>query len=214
MESVGMVLCVHAEKPGSFCLQRETDYLPLLHQVASSFPKLRIVIEHITSAQTVEWLESSRLPNVAATITAHHLRLSLDDVIGDKIEPHNFCKPVAKRPYDRDRLVRAAASGHPRYFLGTDSAPHPRGDKECAHGCAGVFMAPLALSVVAEAFEEVDALHKLEAFTSLNGAHFYGLPPNKGSLKLVRKPWTVPEEYNGVVPLWAGKTIQWKVKEG
>ena len=218
MASVGMMLCVHGEKPGAFCLDREEAFLrDILPQIASAFPRLRIVVEHVSTAAAVSWVRHHRATSgnstVAATITAHHLVLTLDDVVGDTLSPHNFCKPLAKRQEDRSALIEAATSGDPAFFLGTDSAPHARSDKESASGCAGVFTAPVALPVLAQVFEEADALNRLEQFTSVSGARFYNLPLNEGTFFLQRLPQQVPQEYNGVVPFLAGQQLGWSVSE-
>lgn len=210
MEEVGILLLLHGEAPGHFCLDREVVFLNYLMQLVRDFPRLRIVLEHITTQEAVSAVLS--LPDtVAATITLHHLELTLDDVIGDKLHPHNFCKPVAKRPPDRQALLDAALSGNPKFFFGSDTAPHKIGDKECADGCAGVFTAPVAMPRLVEIFEKNNSLRQLEGFVSLHGARHYGLPSNESMLKLVREPWVVPMEYAGVRPYLAGETLQWKV---
>ncbi|HTM67921.1 MAG TPA: dihydroorotase [Candidatus Binatia bacterium] len=210
MEQAGMVLCLHGETPGVFSLDREKTFLETLRGIALAFPRLRIVLEHVTTADAVREVE--RLPDtVAATITAHHLFLTLDDVIGGSLRPHAFCKPVAKRPEDREALIAAATGGNPKFFLGTDSAPHLRGRKECDGGCAGVFSAPVAMEAYAAIFERRDALGRLEDFASAFGARFYGLSLNEGTLTLAREPWKVPPELHGVVPFLAGETIDWRV---
>lgn len=218
MSSVDMVLCIHSEKPGVFCLDREAAFLrDILPRIVSSFPRLRIVVEHVSTAAAVDWVRNyratTRTSTVAATITAHHLVLTLDDVVGDTLSPHNFCKPLAKRQEDRAALIEAATSGDPAFFLGTDSAPHTRANKECASGCAGVFTAPVALPVVAQIFEEADALDRLDQFTSVSGARFYNLPLNSGTVVLKRNPQRVPQEYNGVVPFLAGQQLGWSVSD-
>jgi dihydroorotase len=155
--------------------------------------------------------------NVAGTITAHHLINTLDDVIGDGIHPHAYCKPVPKTPADRDALINAALfENGGRFFFGSDSAPHRRIDKESACGCAGVFSAPVALSVLAEVFLGDDRRYtkELQAFTSERGADFYSLPRNTGTITLERREWTVPDEIGGVVPLWAGRVARWRVAGG
>lgn len=215
MEEVGMLLLIHGEKPSAFCMDREKAFLTTVYEIAKEFPKLHIVLEHITTADAVETVLA--LPdNVAATITVHHLLLTLDDVVGDKIQTHHFCKPIAKRPADRDSLIEAATgkmSGAHKFFFGSDSAPHLKGAKECAEGCAGVFSAPVALPLLVEIFEQHDALNHLENFVSRNGARFYRLPFNPGTITIVKKDWVVPVEYDGVVPFRAGKTISWQVLE-
>ena len=213
MQECGMLALFHGESPerGVFCLDREAAFLRILTRTASSFPRLKMVMEHVTTAEAVNHVRGLG-NNVAATITVHHLCLTLDDVLGDKLEPHHFCKPVAKRQEDREALLRAATSGDPQCFLGTDSAPHLKGAKECASGCAGIFTAPVAIPLLFEIFEERDAVEKLEDFCSGFGADFYGIPRNKETITLVREPWTVPEICDGVVPFRAGKEMAWKVK--
>jgi dihydroorotase len=139
------------------------------------------------------------------------MRVTLDDLLGDKLNPHLFCKPILKRPSDRDAVLQAATSGNPKFFLGSDSAAHPVETKECACGAAGVYTAPLLLPVLVETFDAVGRLDKLESFTSRFGAEFYGLPLNKGYVELAAQSWTVPNSYDGVVPFMAGHTFKWKV---
>ncbi len=210
MQRADMVLCLHGETPDIPILDRETHFLMTLGNLASEFPRLRIVLEHLSTAAAVEMVK--RLPeNVGATITAHHLRLTLDDVIGDTLRPHHFCKPVAKRPEDRLALLKAAMSGNPKFFFGSDSAPHARSAKECAEGCAGVFSAQVALPLLATIFEENGQLGMLEEFVSINGACFYRKPTNPGRTTLVKQPWRVPNEENyGRLPFMAGETLPWK----
>jgi dihydroorotase len=216
MEEAGMVLCLHGEMPGDFCMDRERAFLGVVEALAQDYPRLRIVLEHITTNAAVVMVK--RLPNrVAATITPHHLLLTLDDVVGDKLQPHHFCKPIAKAPNDRLALIQAATSGNPKFFLGTDSAPHQREEKECASGCAGVFSAPVAMEVLAEVFEDQNALERLEAFTSEFGARFYGLPLNDSHVSLVKQetPYRVPEYVDfgrddwALAPLRRGGTLRW-----
>jgi dihydroorotase len=211
MERAGMVLCLHGEEPGEFCLERESYFLDALEGLAGSFPRLRIVLEHLSSEEAVETVLA--LPEtVAATITAHHLVLTLDDVIGGKLQPHHFCKPLPKTPADRAALIEAAISGNPKFFFGSDSAPHRIPTKECADGAAGVFSAPTALPVLAGVFEHEDALDRFEAFVSGHGARFYGLSPNEGAITLERRPWKGRLRYCGeYVPFMAGKPIDWRV---
>lgn len=212
MEEVGMVLCLHGEESGVFCMDRERAFVQnTLSHIARHFRNLKIVLEHITTAVAVHAVQALG-PNVAGTITVHHLELTLDDVVGGRINPHNFCKPIAKRPEDKQALRAAAFSGSPKFFLGTDSAPHLRHTKECAHGCAGVFTAPVALSVLAAIFEEIDEMDVLEPFCSEHGARFYGLPLNEDRITLVRKRWKVPEHYDNIVPYKAGQVLQWQVE--
>ncbi len=210
MQDESMVLCVHGEMPGVFVLDREREFLSTLSTIAEAFPQLRIVFEHVSTLEAVQCI--AQLPaNVAATITVHHLFLTLDDVIGDLLEPHHFCKPVAKGYRDREALIEAALSGSPKFFLGTDSAPHSREKKECASGCAGIFTSPVAMPILAELFSIANLPENLEGFTSVHGARFYRLPLNEDRLTLVQDPWTVPQHYAGVVPFRAGETLNWRV---
>jgi dihydroorotase len=213
MEECGMLALFHGESPDPnvFCLDREVEFLKTLKMIASTFPRLRIVLEHVTTAAAVECVAELG-DNVAATITVHHLFLTLDDVIGGRLEPHNFCKPVAKRPEDRAALIAATTSGNPKFFLGTDSAPHLKRDKECASGCAGNYTAPVATPLLVQRFLEVDAPGKLENFYSGFGADHYGLPRNRERITLVREKWTVQPEYDGVVPFYAGREMAWRVE--
>ena len=213
MEAGGMVLSVHGEMPLAPSLEREARFLCELEWLATQFPKLKIVMEHITTRKAVEAVCS--LPStVAATITVHHLFLTLDDVIGGKLNPHHFCKPIAKTLDDRAAVQEAAISGNPKFFFGSDSAPHRRENKECGAGEAGIFTSPVAPSLLAEFFESRESLHRLESFVSRFGAEFYGLPLNKGTITLIKEPWEVPRIYSSfIVPFKAGETLQWKVVE-
>ena len=215
MQECGMVLCLHGEMPGEdiYCLDREARFLPVLYEIARDFPRLKIVLEHISTDAAVRTVLT--MPgNVAATITVHHMFLTTNDVMDGKLRPHNYCLPTAKRFEDRDALWAAALSGNPKFFHGTDSAPHPRGAKECPEGCAGVFTAPLALPLLAEFFERESALEKLEPFVSEFGARFYGLPLNEGTIELVKETWKVPDAYGDVVPFLAGQELGWSLAAG
>lgn len=210
MEQCGMVLSLHAEVPSAFCLDREAAFIPDLRWLAAEFPQLKIAVEHVTDADMVQAI--LELPAaVAGTITAHHLWLTLDNVVGGKLQPHHFCMPIAKRPEDREALVAAAMSGNPKFFFGSDTAPHAREMKECAEGCAGCFTAPVALESLAELFEREGRIEMLDPFVSAFGARFYGLPPNEGTVTLVREPWTVPQMIGPIVPWMAGREMAWRV---
>lgn len=212
MERLGLVLCVHGEEPGAFCLERESKFIARVECLAQKFPKLKIVFEHLSTAAAVEAVK--RLPaNVAATITVHHLMMTLDDIVGDALRPHHFCKPLPKLPTDRMALREAAFSGNPKFFLGTDSAPHAKEKKECCCGAAGVYSAPVALPILVQEFERGNALDKLADFVGGFGADFYGIPRTTKTMKLVKESWTVPENVNGVVPLAAGQILDWKISE-
>ena len=218
MERLGMVLCVHGEvtHPEVDVFDREQVFIEqVLAPLAVRFPALRIVFEHITTSEAVQFVEQTG-PNVAATITAHHLLLNRNAIFAGGIRPHHYCLPVLKRETHRRALLRAAVSGSPKYFLGTDSAPHARTTKESACGCAGCYTAHAALELYAEVFERAGALDRLEAFASLNGPAFYRLAPNPERVTLVREAWTVPAAYDyladdPLVPLRAGEAIAWRL---
>jgi dihydroorotase len=188
----------------------------VLEPLVEELPRLRVVFEHITTAEAVAWVLSAG-PSVAATITPHHLLLDRNAIFSGGLSPHHYCLPVLKRDRHREALVWAATSGNPRFFLGTDSAPHPRHLKQAAHGCAGIFSAHAALELYAEAFEDAAALDKLEAFASHHGADFYRLPRNKSTVTLVREEWTVPASYSfgdhELVPLRAKASVRWRLAE-
>ncbi len=218
MQEQDILLLLHGEMPGEnvFCLDREEIFLKELIDLNKRLCNLKIVLEHITTSAAVECIR--RLgSNVAATITVHHLILTLNDVSDGKLHPHNFCMPIAKRPTDRAALIEAATSGHFRFFYGGDSAPHLEENKECSEGCAGVFNAPIALQLLAQIFEEAGKLDRLENFTSKFGAEFYGLSQNSGIINLVKKDWTVPNSYpcgeSKIIPFMAGQTLHWQVEE-
>ncbi len=210
MEKLDLVLCLHGEEPGAFCLDREEAFLKRVQVLVDQFPKLRIVLEHLSTEGAVKAVRAWPA-RVSATITVHHLMLTLDDLIGDGLMPHHFCKPVVKRPSDRQALLDAATSGNSKFFLGTDSAPHHRGKKECPCGAAGVYTAPVAIPLLVEIFTAADRLPQLNDFIAGFGADFYRLARTQRELVLEKSPWQVPEECNGVVPLRAGATLQWKI---
>ena len=183
--------------------------------MVSRFPHLKVVMEHITTAQAVEFVLSAS-ERVAATITPQHLLMNRNHLLVGGIRPHNYCLPVLKRRRHQEALQQVAISGNPKFFLGTDSAPHLQGRKESPCGCAGCYSAPAALELYAEIFEQLGALDKLEAFASHFGADFYGLPRNRGSVTLKREPWQVPERVQladgqTLVPYWAGQTLNWRL---
>ena len=212
MEKLGLVLCIHGEEPAAFCLDREKEFIRRVEILAERFPKLRIVFEHLSTAAAVEAVK--RLPaNVAATITAHHLIHTLDDVIGGSLQPHHFCKPLPKRPEDRKALREAAFSGNPKFFFGSDSAPHAQSKKECCCGAAGVYSAPVAIPVLIQLFESANALDKLPNFIAGFGADFYGIPRPTKTVTYINSPWTVPANVDGAVPLFANQTLNWQRKE-
>ncbi len=220
MEERDLVLQLHGEAIGRDVdpFDRESHFIEReLAPLVARYPHLRIVLEHVTTAAGVDLVRSTS-GRVAATITPQHLLFNRSALFDGGLQPHLYCLPVLKRERDREALVDAATSGDARFFLGTDSAPHARHAKEAACGCAGVFSAHAAIECYAEVFERAGRLSRLEGFASLHGADFYLLPRNTGSITLVRAPWTVPADYafgdGEVVPLFAGETIAWKLREG
>ena len=219
MQAIGMPLLVHGEvvSPDIDIFDREAAFLEtVLAPTLRDFPALKVVLEHITTAESVQFVEDAG-PNLAATITAHHLRIDRNALFAGGLRPHAYCLPVAKRRHHRTALRQAAISGNPKFFLGTDSAPHPQQDKESACGCAGIFSAPAALESYALTFDEEGALDRLEAFASEFGPRFYGLPLNEGSITLYREPQAVPATMRRgdicVVPFHAGETLAWRAAE-
>lgn len=206
-----ILLLWHGENPSSgYCLDQEEEFLPFLAGVHWDFSDLKMVMEHITTEAAVNAVNDLS-DNVAATITPHHLRLTTDNIIRGKLRPHNFCMPVAKRSEDRDALIRVVISGNPKFFLGTDDAPHLKGNKECAEGCAGVWTGPYGLNHYAEVFEQKGTLDKLAGFASEFGARFYELPLNDGHVEIERNPLVIPAELDGIVPFMAGQVLNWQV---
>ena len=217
MQELGMPLLVHGETtdPAVDVFDREKAFIEdVLGPLVARFPDLRVVLEHITTRDAAQYVEVTG-PNIAATITAHHLLMNRNALFLGGIRPHHYCLPVLKREEHREALVEAAISGNPKFFLGTDSAPHGRRGKEAACGCAGIYTAHAGIELYAAAFEEAGALERLEGFASLFGAQFYGLPPNHDTITLVREPWTVPPTLpfgdDELVPLRAGETVPWKL---
>lgn len=217
MERVGLPLLVHGEvtDPKVDLFDREKAFIDtVLSPLLQRFPKLRVVMEHITTRDAAQFVAGSG-ENVGATITAHHLLYNRNEIFRGGIRPHYYCLPVLKREEHRLALLTAATSGDERFFLGTDSAPHAIGAKEASCGCAGCYTALHAMELYATAFEQAGALDKLEAFASLNGPAFYGLPVNEGSITLTREPWTLPATVpfgeSALVPLNAGEQVNWKM---
>jgi dihydroorotase len=217
MEELGVPLLAHAEVTDAdvdvFDRERvfiERNMLPLL----KNFTALKVVFEHITTKEAADFVTAAPA-NVAATITAHHLLMNRNDMFKGGIQPHHYCLPILKREEHRLALVKAATSGNSKFFLGTDSAPHARSTKEAACGCAGMYTAHAAIELYAEAFENSNALDKLEPFASFYGADFYGLPRNSERITLVKESWSVPQSlpFDGdvLVPLRAGQSVHWKL---
>ncbi len=220
MEKVGMRLLVHGESPQADIdvFDRETHFIDtVLAPLLERFPALPVVLEHITTARSVDFIASART-GVAATITPQHLLHNRNAIFHGGIKPHYYCLPVLKRERDRQALLRAATSGNPRFFLGTDSAPHEKSTKENACGCAGMFTAHAAIELYAEAFESVGALDRLAAFAGHFGADFYGLPRHNDSITLIKEPWMAPEKYpfgdGELVPYRAREWVGWRLVEG
>jgi dihydroorotase len=219
MAGRGMPLLVHGEvtDPDTDIFDREAVFIErVLDPLRRRLPELRIVLEHITTEEAVAYVAGGG-PNLAATITAHHLVINRNAIFQGGIRPHLYCLPIAKREKHRRALRRAATSGSPAFFLGTDTAPHAAPTKETACGCAGVFTAAAALEIYAEVFEEEGALDRLEAFASLNGPAFYRLPPNEARVTLRREACAVPERIGdgdlAVVPFRAGETLRWRLTD-
>ena len=217
MEETGLPLLIHGEvtDPAVDVFDREAVFIDtVLIPLLQRFPKLRVVLEHITTSQAVEFLLATE-NRIAATITPHHLLLNRNALFAGGLRPHHYCLPVLKREPHRQALLEAAISGNPKFFLGTDSAHHPRQAKESACGCAGIYSAHAAIELYAEAFAEAGALARLEGFASRHGPAFYGLPVNPQTITLRRDPWTVPERLpfgeEELVPLRAGETVSWRL---
>ncbi|MDC7222267.1 MAG: dihydroorotase [Spirochaetales bacterium] len=208
MERLGLVFSIHGEDPLAPALEREQRFLPRFREMVAAFPKLKMVFEHISSAEGAAMVKE--LPdNVAATVTVHHLLLTQEDLLGGGLKPHLFCRPLPKTAHDRQAIRDLVLSGSPKVFFGSDSAPHLKAKKECSSGAAGIFTAPLALPLLISFFEEQGRLDLLESFLSEKGADFYGCEKNKGTVTFVREPQLIPSEYGGVVPFKAGETVDW-----
>jgi len=217
MAELGVPLLVHGEvtDPVVDVFDREKAFIEeVLGPLVERFPTLKVVLEHITTRDAVHYVEVTG-PNIAATVTAHHLLLNRNALFLGGIRPHHYCLPVLKREQHRDALVDAAISGNPKFFLGSDSAPHARHTKENDRGCAGIYTAHAAIELYAIAFEEAGALERLEGFASLHGPKFYGLPPNQDKIRLERKDWVVPAVLgfgeHELVPLRAGESLPWSL---
>lgn len=217
MEKHRLPLLVHGEvtDPDIDIFDREKVFIErCLTPVITRFPELRIVFEHITTSDAVDFVLESHA-NLGATITAHHLILNRNDMLAGGIKPHHYCLPVLKHEPHRRALITAATSGNPKFFLGTDSAPHAQRQKESACGCAGIYTAHAAMEFYASIFDAAGSLDKLETFASLNGADFYGVPRNNEKITLTKTPWTIPEDYpfddQRLIPLHAARQIDWSL---
>jgi dihydroorotase len=219
MEEAGLVLSIHPEAPDAPVLEREAAFLPEVDRILAAHPRLRVVLEHLSTRAALSYVLAGP-ERLAGTVTAHHLLLSLDDLLGGALDPHLFCKPVLKPQADRDALRDAvlrgmAPGGLPaargRLFFGSDTAPHPRSAKEHRRAASGIYSAPSALCALVGLFEEAGALEALAPFVAGDGAAFYGLPSPAGGIVLVREEWTVPEELDGAVPMLAGRRLAWNI---
>ena len=217
MQECGLALMVHGEVTDADVdvFDREREFIErTLASLVERFPGLKVVLEHVTTADGVGFVRGAR-DGVAATITAHHLLLNRNALFEGGLRPHHYCLPVLKRERHRAALLDAATSGEPRFFLGTDSAPHPRHAKESACGCAGMYTAHAGIELYAEVFDRAGALRKLEAFASRNGPAFYGLAPNRGTITLRRESWPVPAEMpmggDVLVPFRGGGRVAWRL---
>jgi dihydroorotase len=213
MAELNIPLCVHGETNG-FVMDREKEFMSVYEALAVAFPKLKIIMEHITTKEAVELVQ--KYENLYATITLQHLIITLDDVAGGMLKPHLFCKPIAKRPEDKEALLNIALNGNPKIMFGSDSAPHPKHKKEACGCAAGVFTSPIALQVLVELFETHGKLENLSKFVSQNAINIYGLTPSSKAIKLVKKDFVVPNQYEAfgevVVPMYSGETIKWSLE--
>ena len=208
MSDFGLILCVHGETNG-FVMDREKEFCSVYESLAKAFPKLKIVMEHITTKESVALLD--RYENLYATITLHHLLITLDDVAGGMLQPHLFCKPIAKRYEDREALLYVSLKAHPKVMFGSDSAPHPIHKKECCGCAAGVFTAPIALQALVELFEKHNVLANLQAFVSNNAQTIYSYKAPYKEVLLEKLPFQVTHSYDDIVPMFANKTLAWSI---
>lgn len=214
MIELGIPLCIHGETNG-FVMDREKEFMPVYEKLACEFPKLKIIMEHITTKDAVDLLD--KYDNLYASITLQHLLITLDDVAGGMLKPHLFCKPIAKRYEDREALLKVALDGHPKVMFGSDSAPHPKHAKEACGCAAGVFTAPIALQVLVDLFDKNDKLNNLNAFVTQNALNIYNINPPKKVITLINKEFEVPNSYandtQNVVPMYSGEFLAWSIQE-
>jgi len=213
MAEFNIPLCVHGETNG-FVMDREKEFMSVYEALATAFPKLKIIMEHITTKDAVDMLD--KYENLYATITLHHLIITLDDVAGGMLQPHLFCKPIAKKPIDRDALLKVAIEGHPKVMFGSDSAPHPKHAKESCGCAAGVFTSPIAIQVLVALFEKHNKLDNLQKFLSENACTIYNMKASKKTVTLIKEDFKVPEIYKreqeNVVPMYANEILSWKLQ--
>ena len=214
MIELDIPLCIHGETNG-FVMDREKEFMPIYESLAKNFPKLKIIMEHITTKDAVDMLD--KYDNLYATITVQHLLITLDDVAGGMLKPHLFCKPIAKRYEDREALLKVALDGHPKVMFGSDSAPHPKHAKEACGCAAGVFTAPIALQVLVDLFDKNNKLENLSAFVNTNALNIYRVNPPQKEITLVQKEFKVPNSYSNetqnVVPMYSGEVLNWSIQE-
>jgi len=214
MSELNIPLCIHGETNG-FVMDREKEFISVYEELAIAFPKLKIIMEHITTKDSVELVQ--KYDNLYATITLQHLLITLDDVAGGLLAPHLFCKPIAKRPEDKEALVQIALSGNEKIMFGSDSAPHPKSAKEACGCAAGVFTAPIALQALTQLFEAHNKLENLEKFVSLNACKIYNMQQTSKKITLIKKDFIVPLSYTSeteeVVPMYFGQTLSWSIQE-
>lgn len=209
MSELQIPLCIHGETNG-FVMDREAEFVSIYAMLATNFPKLKIIMEHITTKESVEALD--KFENLYATITLHHLLITLDDLAGGMLQPHLFCKPITKRPEDREALLKAALNGHPKVMFGSDSAPHPQHAKEACGCAAGVFTAPIALQVLTELFVKESTIENLQAFVSGNAQKIYtNIEVPQKTITLEKQLFKVPNKYGDVVPMYAGEMLQYTI---
>lgn len=210
MEEAGLVLSIHGEAPDAPAFEREARFLETVASILERWPRLKVALEHLSSAAAVDFVAAGP-ERLAGTITAHHLLYTADAFLGGSLNPHLFCKPIIKFAADRDALRKAAFSGSPKFFFGSDTAPHPRAAKESGSAPGGIYSAPTAIPALAGLFERSGALPALEGFVAAFGARFYCLESPHGTLRLRREPWRVPDEIDGVVPMCAGTILDWRL---
>ncbi len=211
MEEYELILCVHGEDPSAPVLERERAFLPQYEEIASRFPRLKSVFEHVSTREAVDMVKN--LPEtIAATVTVHHLLFTLEDMMANGLFPQLYCKPVVKTEGDRQAIEKVVLEGNPRFFFGSDSAPHPASAKKNPPLAAGVYSAPVAMPLLIDFFDSRHALERLEDFTSRFGAVFYGLPLNSTNTEWLKTPWKVPGTVDGVIPLCAGREVSWQKK--
>lgn len=219
MQETGLVLSIHGEVTDSKVdiFDREAVFIDtILDPLRRRFPRLRMVLEHISSAVAADYVADANSDSLAATITPHHLLIDRNDLLVGGIKPHLYCLPIVKRSSDREALLQAATSGKACFFLGSDSAPHERKEKESACGCAGCYHGDYTLALYAMAFDSVNKIDQLENFASVYGCRYYGMQPSKEHVRLVRDNWSAPQSYRfsgqeNIVPLFAGRTIHWQL---